>query len=372
MKRGILRVALSSLLLLPLAHLSSETLFFTSDEASFPIEGIADPSLGGKDPPPEYYLKIESREGREIRSLFHKGAEIERHERETAPAPAATIERVFRSGKLSAETLYGPRGETLEERSYIATETDTSLAWRERYSYETGRLSEVERFGADDAPLGSMKYHYDPRGRLEQLDLLGWYGVSSEGSVPGEVIPRLVWSVGNEDRVLRVDRFDEEGRVATIRWLDAGTEIGTSFFQYGSTGLLEKLVHFEAASGLTTTSSYDARGRLSLDLARKDGKIVSRKEYGYDASGRLASEKKTLPPPVELHNLSYDDEGKLAREEFFLGSTLARVVIHTGEGTTTEETYAKGVVIARAFFKDGIKTHEEFLVDGKVVRERKY
>jgi hypothetical protein len=260
----------------------------------------------------------------------------------------------------------------LEERHFDMAATEVRLLFRVAYSYTAGRLDLAERFDQEGSSQGTMRYRYDPRGRLLQLDMTGWFGSSAEGSVPGPALPRLSWASDAAGTLERIERYNESGSVATVLISRAGTSLSLTSYSYSPDGRLESehLEDFEAKSRIDRR--YDLDGNESAIETWKGGTLVESREFRHDAEGRLTQDRRSFPRPIAIRDIVYDEEGPGSREELRTDGVLGMVITRTDLRQRIEEVYAKGALVARAWFEDNFKVREEFLLDGKVLRERRY
>jgi hypothetical protein len=370
--RLVRALALALALVFPGLAVHGEPSWYRSDAAGFASERMPDPESPKARPLPDYWLSIEVKTGSEIRNLYHAGSLVERREKVQTPGGGGYSERVFRNGNLVSETSYGPRQESLEEKAWVLVDGAVVLSWREACTYASGKLVTIERFGGDGASLGSRKYRYDPRGRLVSVELSGWYGETSDGAIPGATVPRLAWNRSKGSSILRVERFDSSGRVATVRRADAKKDLSVIRYAYAATGALASSTEEDLASGLRTLTTFGPGGFASaIELSRK-GKREEVHAFTWDAQGRLLTDSRTFPIPIETSRFSYDAPEGGTREEHRIGNEVLYVAVVDATGGRMEETWDQGAPFVRAWFVNGVKVREEFVEDGEVSRERSF
>ncbi|MEI6389053.1 MAG: hypothetical protein WCQ50_20800, partial [Spirochaetota bacterium] len=266
--------ALALALCLPGVAASGEFSWFRSDAAGFAIERMPDPESPKAKPLPEYWLSIETRGDSEFRNLYHAGSLVERREKALDKTGGGRSERVYRNGNLVSEITYGTKQEMLEEKVWALVDGAIALSWRETCGYVSGKLVTIERFGGEGTSLGSRKYRYDPKGRLVSVELSGWYGETSDGAIPGATVPRLAWNRSKGSSILRVERFDAAGRIATVRRADAKKDLSVIRYAYTGTGVLASSTEEDLETGLKTLTTFGPGGFASAIELSKKGKRV--------------------------------------------------------------------------------------------------
>jgi RHS repeat-associated protein len=206
---------------------------------------------------------------------------------------------------------------------------------RTSYGYdEAGRLISVT-----DASGRSLAYGYDEYGRMSEVSYPDGRTVRYEY----DLADRLVKVIVNKQRSSASDVF-RAGEEATLYTYDGNGNALTC----------------RRPDGTETSYVYDALNRLTLLENTRDGALLSSFAYGYDATGRIVSERAEQDGCKIEKSFRYDAAGQLAgcRE--------------TGGGHTTVTTYAYSENGNRTATVEGETSRRilyEYDADGRLVRE---
>jgi antitoxin component YwqK of YwqJK toxin-antitoxin module len=279
--------------------------------------------------------------------------------------PKGARELVYRDEVLAEERSYDPRGALREERFFDAS----SLPTRTRsYIRDGGRLARVELEDATGIVVGSMEYRYDRDGRLLGVDAAGELGAGSAGMISAGAVPQGSWVSGSMTTVLG---YDESGHAAIVQTMKDGAVLSLERRIYAEGGSLASSAVEDRVSGLSSEFRYDGEGRVAIRTDTPAKGPMSRTEYLYNDSGRLAEETTARGGHRSSKSSSYSEDGKLVREETRRDGELLLAVDYSENGRV-EELYDGGVIFVRASYSGGRKVKDEFFAAGKLLRTREY
>jgi hypothetical protein len=343
---------------------AAESLFFSSDEASFQGEALPSGSAKG------YVLELVKEGSKETRILRLDGRERERlliEATRTGRRETHSIE-----GRIDKILEYDARSYLLAEKSYVPDSDSPILTLL--YSYAQGRLKEVKALDGEGLPTGSLVYRYDPKGRLLELGASGSFGAGETGMVPGLLPPALLWSSTKtgDGSLYSVVFYDAEGRPVRYETRQGQKSLSTQVLQYGKGGLVLSRQETDGPAQAATETSYDQLGRAVLKVTKKAGIETGRESFSYDDKGRLVEDLSRQGKTVTRRTWTYDEGDVLSRESTTIDGSLFSVVSIKADGSTVKELYDKGVLFLRSYHSKGKLLREEFMSNGLVVRTKDY
>jgi YD repeat-containing protein len=311
-----------------------------------------------------YLLLVQSRDGLEIRTLYHEGRESRRWEL------AAGQERVYAAGSLAEERTFDGAGRLLAEKLFSSGQLSESL----QYRYGLSGLSSVETRGPDGQLRSRERYELGLGGELRRV---------RRDSTGGEGAQELSLTSGGgrlyEERLSGggrglISRYDPEGRVATQetwqgRELQETLELAYSL-QDPAAGR-QPVAAVRTAAGTRTVTRFDPAGREISRQVSRGGKTVEEWSFRYDAGGNRSQVMRVDERGTRLWSYQYDAAGNLEREEERARGQLEKVVRYAEDGRV-EELYRSGLLFFQVTYRGGLKVLEEFLEGGRVVRSRRF
>jgi YD repeat-containing protein len=317
-----------------------------------------------------YLLLVQSRDGLEIRTLYHEGRELRRWEL------SGGQERVYAEGSLAEERTYDGAGRPLAEKLFAGGQLSESL----QYRYGLSGLSSVETRGPDGALRSRERYELGPGGELRRVrrDPIGGEGAQELALVSGG--GRLYEErLSGGERGL-VSRYDPEGRVASQetwkeRELQETLELAYQASAPGSAPASsagrQPLSSELTVAGTRTVTLYDPSGREISRQVSRGGKTVEAWSFRYDAAGNRAQVVRVDEHGTRQWSYEYDAAGNLQREEERARGQLEKIVKYVEDGRV-EELYRAGLPFLMVTYRGGLKVLEEFLEAGRVVRTRRF
>ena len=328
--------------------------------------GLALEPLPGARREEPYLLLVQSRDGLEIRTLYHEGRESRRWEL------AAGQERVYAEGSLAEERTYDGAGRLLAEKLFTGGQLSESL----QYRYGLSGLSSVETRGPDGALRSRERYELGPGGELRRVrrDSTGGEGAQELALVSGG--GRLYEERLSGGGRNLVSRYDPEGRVASQetwqgRELQETLELAYPASGADSSAGRQPLSTERTVDGTRTVTRFDAAGRETSRQLARGGKMVEEWSFRYDAGGNRAQVVKVDEHGTRQWSYQYDAAGNLQREEERARGQLEKVVRYVEDGRV-EELYRAGLPFLMVTYRAGLKVLEEFLEGGRVVRSRRF
>jgi YD repeat-containing protein len=311
-----------------------------------------------------YILMVESAGPRETRTLLHQGEELQRWEYEDGE------QRFYRDSVLEQVLRYDARDRLIEEQLY----SDGTLSRRTVYHYTRDVLERSETFGPEGALLYRDFYRLSPYGQLRRVvreDPRADQRFALDDGSRGVAEERY----GN-NRERRINRYDSQGRlVERERWYE-GQLVERERIEYNGDGGKRSVSTLEdLALERITLRSYDQQGRVVRIEVSEKGEPVERTVHRRDEEGRIVETTTRGSRGIENWRFEYDQEGRLAREEYRLRGSLEKIILYSRDGEEmlrVEELFREGRLFMRVHYRSEQKVREEFLSDGEVVRVREY
>ena len=275
-------------------------------------------------------------------------------------------ELLYRNDALVEERSFDADGGLLLERSFSP---EAIPLVTKRFIREFGHISKIEATDASGIPIGARSYHYDREGRLLLVSSDGVLGEDAVGMMASSGTPQGSWtSTGSKTTIIA---YDEAGRANLLQYMKDGKVTSIEKRNYGADGVLASVDLDDKSSGMSTTITYDEKGRQSQkkEVAVKGEEALTR--YGYDDSGRLVEEEKRSGGHVLSIRRSYATDGAQSRVETRRDGSLILAVDYA-DTARVEELYEDGMLFVKATYVGGRKVKDEFYVDGALQRSREY
>jgi YD repeat-containing protein len=227
--------------------------------------------------------------------------------------------------------LYNEEGQITGEHLFQEGDEETVT----EYFYRGGRLIRAEtgwktREGEQLAPVYTDRYRYSRSASLRAVERVYHEGAGSLDSPVKLLFPHMVLDAAADKDFVGPGLSSRAG-------LSEDSFIG---------------------EGYRVVYTTDERGRiLSETHEDNDGKVLSEMKNNWSGD-RLASVSWKTGEDERITEYDYDDEGDRIAERNYYNGTLERTVTSEGD-QDLEELYMDGVVILRAFWKDGRKISEE-------------
>ncbi len=338
--------------------------FFLSDEAGF--QGLP----AAKDDKAGYILEILVDGLKETRILRKDG--VEKEIRRLDVTASGKRESRLVDGILLETTDFDQQGAIVEEKSYDSAGAKPILS--RRYSYVKGKLYKVESFDETDTSTGSLRYRYDPKGRLVELRALGAFGMGMLGTVPGETGPGVLWTEvpGEKSHGLVVIVYDNVQRpVRMDSYRDDKLERRETI-SYDKASLVAKRVVESPGKDEILEVRYDRGGRPLLSILRRAAKETQRESWLYDEKGR-ALEHITLRGASTVRiTWTWGEGDELSSESSFRNGVLISIIRTFPDGIVVKEYYDKGKLFLQARYEENRLVREDFMSGGLVVRSKEY
>lgn len=344
--------------LMTISYLPADEVLYRSNNLAMIYEQLDGQTAAGMN----YVLSIERRGNLEIKRLLKSGLEIRRWERTLVSSSGRSEEREFEEEVLTARRIYTGDELLAEETKY----RNDSVVERNVYEYDRGRLRQREVFDGDSNSLYRELYLYTRNGTLRQVDR----------TYPEGGVSRVSYSFGDrgliEERVQQDDgffiaRYTGKGKLgAWLEWAEGNPVREKTWDYYPDSGRVKTVT--ERKQGSEIVETYDAGGLLIGRQADGSENITMTR----DESGRLLSKTRISTDGREQWLYVYNENGDLARESYYKRSILERVRIFTGDNEYIEELYQQNALFLRVYFKNEEKMREEFIREGRVIRDRQY
>lgn len=313
-----------------------------------------------------YLLVVRKGDQWEKRILLNKGQEIRRWE--IGPQE----ERVYDGGVIQERFRYDQAGRLTEEQLFQEGEPSR----RKVYHYRGAILALTETFNSKGELLFRDAYYLSPEGKLRRV---------SREEREDQTTQELALSSGGGNlaeerygnvRDRKVNRYDLEGRLIVRERWSQGELIERERFEYhgdGDTLVRSQLEQLKLQR--TIRRSYDEQGRLIGSVVEQEGEEIEQTFHLRDERGAIVETTKRSARGLEHWLFDYGPEDTLKREEYRIRGALKRITTYSsdnGASSRIEELYREGQIFMRIYFEAEEKVKEEFLRDGKVIRERRF
>jgi len=313
-----------------------------------------------------YILKVETEGSGETRTLLYEGEELQRWEYESDE------QRTYRGSELQQRRRYDEQNRLIEEQLF----SDGALSQRTVYYYNRDVLDRTETFAPDGLLLYRDFYRLSPDGHLRRVTREQGDRQRDQRLALGDGARGVVEERYGNNRERRINRYDQDGRLAEREHWYGGELIERELFQYlGEGGTLSSSQLEELSLERTTVRSYDDEGRVLRVEVSEGGEVTERTVHVRDAQGRIVETTKRGPRGIENWLFEYGPEEELVREEYRVRGSLERITVYSeqeGERLQVEELYREGRPFMRVHYRSEQKVKEEFLHEGEVVRVREF
>jgi hypothetical protein len=316
----------------------------------------------------EWVMQVQRSATGEIRRLFDNSTETRRWETVFSAKSRERTEREYAGTALVALRLYNAAGFLLQEEQYA----QGVLSQKTLLTYAGGRLLRVTVQAGDGTVLYTDTYLYATSGALRQVRRTPTDG---DASLSAYVYGRAGLS---EERTTlgqtaNLERYDSRGRLIHRERRETGAAISREDFIFRpDSDYLQSSVERFADDRKKTERSYDEKGLLKAEITTTAGSVVETIMYTRDDQDRVTTKIRRGAIGLEVWKYSVDDTGKVTREDYSVGGSLARVTAYGEEKLRTEELYKDGAVFLKVYYDGDTRLREEVYVDGDLVRERRY
>ena len=240
-------------------------------------------------------------------------------------------------------------------------------------------LRQVHRYDGQGLLLATEDYELTAAGRLRRF-------TSTPGSTPVAEAPppealtfvyhqgQLVeerHGVGGDELIVR---FHDGEQYAHERW--RGEQVVAEWRDGVPDQAAQVDVTVDHTQATHRETTYDDAGNLvavrvyDTDPDGDDGEeLLEEYRYRYhDAT--LHSRAVVGAAGREVVDYTFDDSGRLIREQVRRRGRLIRVISYPAPGERVEEVHGTDGTVLRVLWRDGLRVREEFLHDGALVRTR--
>jgi hypothetical protein len=313
-----------------------------------------------------YVLVVEREKGVEIRTLLHKGEEVQRWEY------TEEEQRVYRDAQLEERRKYDAEDRLIEEQLF----SDGLLELRTVYTYRGDVLERTDTFSAAGELLFSDLYRLSPDGRLRRVTRQPGEETANQRLALGEGARGVAEERFGDSRDRRINRYDQGGRLVEREYWSDGELIEQERFQYRGEGdALQSSQLEEVPLQRATQRSYDDEGRIVEIRVTEGGIQTERIVHLRDARGRITETTKRGPLGMENWRYEYGPDDTLVKEEYRVRGSLERISRFSeqeGEPSRVDELFREGRPFMRVYYLSEQKVRAEFLKGGEVVRVREF
>lgn len=293
-------------------------------------------------------------------------------------------ESSFIGGELVAERNFDVSGRLAGSATYEAG----AMVSRSIYTYEP-RLVRVEVVGPDGAVQFCAAYHLSATGQLRDFvriapgeDRTGVRFMFAGGALLEEVI--------TTSSTRLVSRYLSGEIYQTEEWRD-GTLHTVRDSQRSANGALTTETVTEPERERRTTTRFDGADRVLEVMTIERGRELELIRHERDAAGRIVTTIRRSPDREERWHYYYlqdvlsarsseaEPDERLRSQRYEQDGLLVSVTTYEVDATEGEddtlsawqiEFYRDGVPIRRERYRGDMRTHEQVLRDGQVIRER--
>jgi hypothetical protein len=286
--------------------------------------------------------------------------------------------REFDTGGRLTREAQAVRNNIVEERVYDSQERlslerqflDQGSVLENQYGYELGRLVSI-RTSLDGKVTLERRYFHSPDGRLSLVRESSSTFTSQSGARQPGTTSSAEWSTDNGSLIMRT--FDHYGRLVLTKNYH-GPDLVMSEERIWQAGHLHRIVETYPSENRRSETLYTHGSNIDTITEYTGDKQVLTQKYAYDQDGRVSQLHKIhgVSGKEEVVRYTYQPDGSPATETRMLDGQVAMVRRHTAVDEMFEEYFDRGVLFARLYYSAGLKTKEEIIVGGKVVRERQF
>lgn len=306
------------------------------------------------------------------RRLLHRGAAVEewRH----SAADEGSVERHLRDGRLVAERRFDSGGRLLEERLFA---TDGALQGRAVFTYRGASLRQVHRYDGEGFLLATEDYELTTAGRLRRFTSTPGAAPVAEAPPPealtfvyhqGQLVEER-HRVGGDELIMR---FHDGEQYAHERW--RGEQVVAERYDGVPDQAAQVDTTVDHTDGTQRETTYDDAGNpvavRVYDTDPGGEKLLEEHRYRYHDDTTLHSLAVVGAAGREIVDYTFDDTGRLIREQVRRRGRLVRVISYPVPGERVEEVHGTDGTVLRVLWRDGLRMREDFLHDGVLVRTR--
>lgn len=359
------RFALRAALLMLAGLCVAQAEFYASNETGMAFEEV--PAFRSRDF--DFNLEIRRTGDIQANSVWKRdGTEYRRWEYRLNSAGRVAGLKFYEDGRLKEEESYRADGR-IESSSVYG---ESGLERKTAYEYSGKRLVKATTADASGSRLYVDSYKYALNGSLREMKRSFADGTAKGAGqdLSGGRVADTWYSSGTSTTM---DRYSASGELSASEKWDKANLLRSDAVSFRENGKdKDRQVVTDSERGIEIERLFDDKGRLSVEIARKDEAVQSRTEYAYDDLGRLSEKRFSGKGKRVILRLSYNPDGSKAGEEESENGEIVRRLIYQKDGSYWEEILHDGQVAVRARWSDGWKREEEILRDGKVIRRRDF
>ena len=287
------------------------------------------------------------------KQIFHQGGKIQ-EEWEYEEERQISNRRYSQSGLLILEVIYD---DGLPSDSI-------------HYTYDSGRLIQVENFDAEGASRFRESYLYTKRGRLRDIvrrypDGSVWtasYNFDTKGLAEERI---------RQDDDFYVGRYALNGVLDTWQVWNDGNMLEEKLWEYyPEGGEVQRIVQRIPGDGTTVEEYYNIQG--SIVRRTVSGGSPEEVEYTRNDEGQLIEKTRISADGKESWIYTYDEEGEVRSEAYYRKASLEKIRYYTGDDQWFDELIRQDTVFLRVYYDKEEKIKEEIVQEGQVIRTRVY
>lgn len=240
----------------------------------------------------------------------------------------------------------------VDRRSFVSPE---GVSYTERAEYRFDGALEALEFHLPDNDYAAERYDYtyDTASRLRAV-MFGSHPVYQANTI--DALGRL--RAADFGETIRFSATHAEtGRRLPIRQtitLDSGLSRTINYLSFD--GAAREVARREDKNGVfgpSTTSSYDALGRLASSISTQGATTLHNTAFGYDAVGNLLGQLNATTGGVVRVRPSTTDRDRMCRVDYSPTQNLPCNVRHDGSGNVTGYPAAGGTMRALDYYPSG-------------------
>ncbi|OQX29520.1 MAG: hypothetical protein B0D92_03345 [Spirochaeta sp. LUC14_002_19_P3] len=282
------------------------------------------------------------------------------------------------SGYIGDRIAVGGReksGWTLKAETGGNVETHTLYRNSKVYSVavftrEDGRLISWEEKDAEGTVLSRIDYVYNSEGTPQ----ISYITLNSEEDTPTYVDSQSFVNPDNSNLRSGFGRGDDwiitdmsnSGQPVNQTVYNEGKSTRTKNWKRAEDGrLLQTLVQ---DGNTTVDKQYNFAGNLILEEIKSENVLILTRSYMWE-EGKLTRVEERGKRGTSIKEIEYN-KNEISRETYITNDVTEKMIVYDSPTDRIENIYKNGIPVIRVYWKNNRRLREEYLLNGKVVRER--
>ena len=314
----------------------------------------------------EYVLIIDRQTDSIEKRLLENGNEFKKWEQKLFQGGAVQEEWEYEQTVPRGYRRYSQSGQVILEIEYINGLPSDSV----QYTYDSDRLSQVEKYDSEGTSRFRETYLYTKRGRLREIVRLYpngsvWtasFSFDSEGLAEERI---------KQDREMYLGTYALNGVLDSWQVRNDGIVSEEKLWEYfPESGEVRRITKRLPGEGITVEELYDTEGNIVSRTV--SGGSQEEVAYSRNDQGLLIEKTRISADGKENWLYAYDEEGEVLSEAYYRKTSLEKVRYYTAKDMWFDELYRDNAVFLRVYYEKQEKVKEEIIGEGQVIRTRIY